>query len=91
LEKTKLFTHLSLPKPYAVPYLTHFIAVSGNTVAEWEKDMNSKSKNLIRILWQSKGNLPLISYCTNLFEKRLSLSPHWIQSRNRNQFISPTM
>lgn len=58
-----------------MPYCTHFIAASGNSVAEWEKDINSKCKNLVQILWQSKGNLPLVPYCTNLFEKRLSLSP----------------
>jgi len=57
-----------------VPYCTHFIAVSGNSVAEWEMDKNSKCKNLIQILRQSKGNLPLVPYCTDLFEKILSLT-----------------
>ena len=69
-----LRTSHNVPNPYAVPYCTHFNVVSGNSVAEWEKDIRSKCKNLVEILWQSEGNLLLVPYCTNLFEKRLSLS-----------------
>jgi hypothetical protein len=37
-------------------------------------DINSKCKNLTQILWQSKGKLSLVPYCTDLFEKILSLT-----------------
>jgi len=56
-------------------HTAHILLLSGNSVAEWEMDINSKCKTLVQILWQSKGNLPLVPYGTDLFEKRLLSLP----------------
>jgi hypothetical protein len=76
LEVTKLFSNLKEYLNLIQYHTTHILLLcqKTNSDAEWEMDINSKCKNHLQIVWQSKG-ICLWSHIVLIYLRKDGVSP----------------